>query len=148
MYPFAMTFGKRLQKALDLAKLERKTLAAKLGVTPQAIGMVITGGGKTERRLSPENTRKAARLLKVDFEWLSTGEIAPSTPSPHKPETSAVLSHDAIQLAQWFDKIPDGLGKVMVRQICMQAIIEALNEPDPAQTPTLDQPVKHEKPHA
>lgn len=137
-----MTFGKRLQKAMDLAKCSRKKLASELGVSPQAIGMVITGGGKMERKLSPENTRKAARLLNVDFEWLSTGETAP--PAIGQPVTidTTPLSHDAQQLAQWFDKIPDGITKVIVRQTCMQAIIDALQGPDLPQTP---EPVPTEK---
>lgn len=119
---------------MELAKCSRKKLASALDVSPQAIGMVITGGGKTERKLSPENTAKAARLLKVDFEWLSTGETAQLTNKLAEPLDAPTLSPDALQIAKYFDKIPDGIEKVIVRQACMQAIIDALHEPDPTHT--------------
>jgi len=143
-----MTFGKRLQKALDLSKCSRKKLASELGVSPQAIGMVITGGGKIERKLSPENTRKAARLLKVDFEWLSTGETAPPANGPPAVIDAPALSPDALQLAKYFDKIPEGMGKVIARQACMQVIIDALHEPDPPQTLAPGQVERRGKRHA
>ena len=61
-----MTYGQRLKKAMVAANKSRKELAALLECTVQAIGMVITGGGKLERGLSAENNVKAARYLKVD----------------------------------------------------------------------------------
>lgn len=69
-----MTYGERLQKAMDERGVDRKTLSKAIDVTPHAIGMAITGGGREERWLSRENNGKAAKYLKVDSHWLFTGE--------------------------------------------------------------------------
>lgn len=73
-YHKLMTYGERLQKAMDERGVDRKTLAKAIDVTPHAIGMAITGGGREERWLSRENNGKAAKYLKVDAHWLFTGE--------------------------------------------------------------------------
>lgn len=48
-----------------------KELAAVLGVDPNAVTKVLRGGTK---QMSAENSSKAARHLKVDPDWLATGE--------------------------------------------------------------------------
>lgn len=93
-----MTYGKRLDEALTRAKKSRRELAEHLGCKVQAIGMVITGGGKVERSLSVVNHVKAARFLRVDSYWLATGDGEPT------PSKSAPLSQMALDLGLAFDE--------------------------------------------
>lgn len=122
-YIFAMTFGTRLHQALIDAKKSRKALALHLNVSPQAIGMVITGGGKVERRLSPDNTQLAAEFLGADFQWLSTGEHAQSHTSPID---IAGLSHEAADLAVFFDMLTDKIDRAIVQNLAMTEILRLL----------------------
>jgi transcriptional regulator with XRE-family HTH domain len=69
-----MNFGERLDHALERSKKSRRELAEHIGVSPQAVGMIITSAGGKERRLSTENHLKAANFLSVSPYWLSTGE--------------------------------------------------------------------------
>ncbi len=64
------TFGERLQQALAISGKTRRELAAAVGVSAQAIGQVISGDTVA---MSAENSAKAARFLRVDAYWLSTG---------------------------------------------------------------------------
>jgi transcriptional regulator with XRE-family HTH domain len=75
-----MTYGKRLQQALERAKKDRAALAAELQVSVQAVGQVITGGRSGTQTFTAENNAKAARFLRIDPNWLATGEgeIAPA----------------------------------------------------------------------
>ncbi len=68
-----MTYGKRLNEALIHAKKTRRQLAAHLGCSPQIIGMVITGAGRIERKLSTDNHAGAASFLGISADWLLTG---------------------------------------------------------------------------
>ena len=72
-----MNYGKRLQDALHRAGRTRKQLAAELGVSPQAIGMVLNGSSGMERKLSAVNNEKAAAYLGISRLWLLTGEDEP-----------------------------------------------------------------------
>ena len=71
---FRMTYGKRLDQAISMAKSSRKALAIGIGVSEQAIGQVIRGDTVA---FSAENSAKAARFLRVDHHWLATGEGDP-----------------------------------------------------------------------
>lgn len=125
-----MTYGERLQKAMDERGVDRKTLAKAIDVTPHAIGMAITGGGREERWLSRENNGKAAKYLKVDAHWLFTGEgqmLAPigaangsmgftgQATGEHYPPSRAdgapvagdQLSNHAKVIGQMYDDLPD-----------------------------------------
>jgi transcriptional regulator with XRE-family HTH domain len=73
-YYFEMTCGERLKLAMEERGVDRKTLAASMGVTVHTLGMVITGGGGDERWLSRENNASAAKHLRVNAHWLATGE--------------------------------------------------------------------------
>jgi transcriptional regulator with XRE-family HTH domain len=73
------SFGERLDAAIVHSKKTRAELAAKLGVSVQAIGQVVNGDSKT---MSAENTVRAARALEVDAYWLATGEGSMSPPQP------------------------------------------------------------------
>lgn len=63
-------FGSRLKTAMFEAKVSRKDLAANLGISVQAIGMIITGQSKA---FTAENTAKAAEFLGCSSKWLATG---------------------------------------------------------------------------
>lgn len=69
-----MSYGKRLEKALELAGKDRKELAAHLEISVQAVGQVITGGRSGNQRFDAENSARAAQFLGVDHFWLATGE--------------------------------------------------------------------------
>lgn len=66
-----MTYGSRLAEAIKLAKSSRKALGLELGISEQAVGMVIRG--ETSAQTS-ENCARAARFLRVNYFWLATGE--------------------------------------------------------------------------
>jgi hypothetical protein len=69
-----MTYGKRLQQALQRANKDRAALAKELQVSVQAVGQVITGGRSGTQTFTAENNSKAARFLLVDPHWLATGD--------------------------------------------------------------------------
>jgi transcriptional regulator with XRE-family HTH domain len=92
---FKMTYGSRLDSAMKATKCTRKELALVLGITVNAIGMVITGGGREERWLSRENNKAAAHHLKVDEHWLWTGKEPPSVKQPD-PVTKEAKSLDLV----------------------------------------------------
>lgn len=69
-----MTFGKRLDQAIKLAKLSRKAVGLAVGISEQAVVMVIRG---ETNAFTAENAAKAARALRVDVYWLATGEGDP-----------------------------------------------------------------------
>jgi len=87
-----MNYGERLQDALNRAGRTRKQLAAALGVSPQAVGMVINGVGSIERKLSAVNNEKAAAYLGISRLWLLTGENEPD----QKPQMIAGIGLDAL----------------------------------------------------
>lgn len=124
-----MTYGKRLKKALDAAKRSRKQLAYELDCTVQAIGMVITGGGKLERGLSAENNVKAAKFLRVDSYWLATGdgEMVPDVTPAGK---EARLSDDAMDIAVYFDKLSDPDARTVAYVAAMAELLKALAAQD------------------
>lgn len=129
-----MTYGKRLQESMDTAKVDRKTLARELGVTPHAIGMVITGGGKEERWLSRENNLAAAAFLRVDPHWLQTGK------APTEQEKSTLSPH-ARAMAELFDKVPtaDRVKWAIVYQRVNAIILEAIQGTPPTSGLGVDQ---------
>jgi transcriptional regulator with XRE-family HTH domain len=87
-----MNYGARLQDALNRAGRTRKQLAAAVGVSPQAIGMVINGVGGIERKLSAVNNEKAAAYLGISRLWLLTGENEPE----QQPQRIAGVGLDAL----------------------------------------------------
>jgi transcriptional regulator with XRE-family HTH domain len=95
--PRMAEYGDRLAEAIRLSKIPEKEarakLAAKLGVSVQAVGQVLGG---TTKALTAENSAKAARFLNVDHYWLATGEGDP------RPQG---LSEEARAWAARFDKL-------------------------------------------
>lgn len=136
-----MNYGQRLNAALKAAKKSRKDLSDQIGISPQAIGMVITSAGGKERSLSTENHTKAAEYLGVNPNWLATGagemfgadyklvaeagryEIA-SVQRPNEPSPSAM------ELALLFDEIPasDRVRRARAYAAASAAILDVLQE--------------------
>lgn len=80
-----MTYGERLQYALEASKKTRPQLAERLGISEQAISQVILGNTKA---LNAENNARAARFLAVDDLWLAAGEGDPKAASAAPPEST------------------------------------------------------------
>ena len=87
-----MNYGERLQHALNRAGRTRKQLAASIGISPQAVGMVLNGAEGAERKLSAVNNEKAAAYLGVSRLWLLTGEDEPD----RQPQKIAGIGLDAL----------------------------------------------------
>lgn len=81
-----MVYWDRLKPAMEAAGLDVPTLAAKLGVSYQAIDKVRRGGA-----LGSQNNIKAARLLGLSPEWLATGKGA-RLPAEAPPPAAAAPS--------------------------------------------------------
>ncbi|MEY3381458.1 MAG: helix-turn-helix domain-containing protein [Hylemonella sp.] len=123
-----MSYGARLQTAMDAAGKSRSDLAAELGCTRQAVGLVLNNG--TGRTLSTEFHAKAARFLGVDPYWLATGEGEMSVTSS--------LTSSALDIATLYDLIPvkDRVRRARAYNQAASAILNVLNEqPEAAATP-------------
>lgn len=70
-----MTYGARLQVAMNEAKVDRKTLAHHLHITVQALGQVLAGKTKAFDAL---HHTKAALYLHCDPLWLAAGGRRPA----------------------------------------------------------------------
>ena len=77
-----MTYGARLHTAMDEAKVDRKTLAAQLRITVQALGQVLSGKTKA---LDAVHHTKAALYLRCDPLWLAAGGRRPTPPAAAPP---------------------------------------------------------------
>jgi len=95
-----MTYGARLQMALDASKKTRKQLADHLETSPQRIGIIITWAVEEERRLTTLAHMEAARYLNVDPYWLASGD---GEMRPAQPKTDSLGQ----QLADLFDQLPN-----------------------------------------
>ena len=91
-----MSYGQRLQEALDHSGKGRKALAEAIGRSVQAVGDVINGKSKA---FTAENNAKAAEFLKVNSFWLATGDgsmvsdtqpTAHPAPAPHEAPSDAL----------------------------------------------------------
>jgi len=85
-----MVYWDRLKPAMDAAGLDVPALAAKLGVSYQAIDKVRRGGA-----LGSQNNIKAARLLGLNPEWLATGKGA-RLPAEAPPPAAAPSLEQAL----------------------------------------------------
>lgn len=157
-----MTYGARLQQAMDAKGVDRKTLASAIGVTPHAIGMVITGGGREERWLSRENNQKAAKFLKVDSHWLFTGDgemaisgatqigVAPADSKQSLPAALMDASDAAINtvadplaiLRMMHDRMPEHLraSALHAALLAMAPYMDVRTAPTTGQQPGADNP--------
>lgn len=94
-----MDYRSRLKTAMKLAQADRRALADALGISVQAVGMVLAG---TTKALTAENSAKAARFLGVDAHWLATGE---GEARPLLMAERADLSTEAVEHAMQFDRL-------------------------------------------
>lgn len=96
------TYGKRLAHAIELAGGMKQTeLADAIGVKKATVNQVLSG--KTNCLNAP-NSALAARLLKVDHDWLATGE---GEPRPLLMHERMSLSAKAVYIGQLLDDISD-----------------------------------------
>jgi transcriptional regulator with XRE-family HTH domain len=100
----AMTFGQRLEQAIELGQSDRAKLAKALKISVQAVSQAINGNTKA---FSAENTVRAARFLRVDSYWLATGEGQARAPGN--------LTPDAIQVATLFDGMSERQRRAFLR---------------------------------
>lgn len=99
-----MSYGQRLNQAIDIAEKDRNYLAAVMKVSVQSIGQVITGKSKAHTAV---NCAVASRALNVDFFWLATGEgVARPVEIPMRKERDA-LSVEGVKHAAAFDKLTE-----------------------------------------
>jgi len=123
-----MSYGMRLQQALEVAGKDRKALAEALGMSVQAVGQVITGGRSGTQMFNAENSAKAARFLGVEHHWLATGEGEMRTAtvwpfgSALPPEQFFAIEPAAVQAAL----------DVLVSAAKRQALMTKLGAPPPS----------------
>lgn len=65
-----MSYGERLSQAMDARKVDRKTLAAQLGISVAAVGQVLNGSTKM---FDAVNHTKACLFLAISPLWLADG---------------------------------------------------------------------------
>lgn len=117
-----MSYAKRLQDSLHRAGRTRKQLAPALGVTPQAIGMVLNDTGQMGRKLSAVNNEKAAAYLGISRLWLLTGENEPDK----QPQKISGVGLDAlIELLPQDDHLLRGQVFAQASQLIISAIVDA-----------------------
>ena len=77
-------FKERLAEAMAFAKTDIKALSAALGISYQAIKKALDG---TSKSLKADNNSAAARLLRVNPDWLATGDgtMLDASPPAKKP---------------------------------------------------------------
>lgn len=82
------SYSDRLKRAMAERGVDIPTLAAKIGVSYQAVRKATKGGG-----MSAENNAKAARFLRVNSDWLALG-VWPK----QRQGASATTAAEAVQL--------------------------------------------------
>lgn len=135
-----MSYGQRLQLAMDsLGRLRgrevtRLEVSLAAGCSRQNIGMIITGSKGPDQKLSSEKHAKAAACLKVNPDWLLTGEgpMYPEGPKKRPDE----LSPSAQEIAELFDMIPahDRIRRAQAYNKATAAILSVL-QPDSSSAP-------------
>lgn len=105
-----MTYGKRLGEAMiqrgDVRgrKVTRLELAEIAGCSRENIGMILTNSKGKDQKLSIDSHAKVVDYLRVDSQWLLTGEGEMMPKPPANAPTN--LSTAAIDIAVLFDMIP------------------------------------------
>ncbi|MGE0334452.1 MAG: helix-turn-helix domain-containing protein [Gammaproteobacteria bacterium] len=69
--PAAMGLPERMRWALEHAGMDQASLARHLGITKGAVGQWVSGDTESIR---PVHLFRAARTLRVEAEWLGTGD--------------------------------------------------------------------------
>lgn len=94
----------RLAWAMQQAEMTAASLARGLGVSRQAIGKILDGSSTA---LTAYNNAVAARILRVNGDWLATGE---GTPAPY-PEAQA------LDVARRFDALGATSKKLLLQRL-------------------------------
>lgn len=92
-------YGERLKAAMDARSMSVSQLASGMGVSYQAVKRALDGLSKA---FSAANNAKAAAFLKVNPDWLATGEGS----------MAAGTSHSNIIALHAEDDLPDGYIKI------------------------------------
>lgn len=90
------TLPQRLQELRKAAGLSQEDLAARLGLSRQAVGKWETGQGKPDL----DNLLRLSQLYHVSTDYILTGvqpdSPAPPPPRPMQPEARRALAHIAV----------------------------------------------------
>jgi hypothetical protein len=103
-------YGKRLLEAMRARsntlgqEVSRKDVARIAGVSVQNIGMVINDAKGRDQKLGTASHAAVAAFLRVDSQWLLTGE-GPMA-ATHAIKVLSELSPTAVELSALFDMIP------------------------------------------
>lgn len=97
-----VSYNERLQQALALAKVDKRALAAHLGISYTGMEKALDGRTKA---LTAANNARAAAFLQIDPCWLATGEGEPRSERvwPYKrltPRQWGSISQEARELAE------------------------------------------------
>lgn len=135
-----MTYGKRLNQAMEARGVARRELATAIGCTPQILGIVINSSEEKDRKLNTENHAAAVMRLSVSSDWLLHGR---GTMEPTEPQaTSKEATPGAMEIAILYDLIPvgDRIKRAQAWNAATRAILDVLQS-----EPASAQPNPHQK---
>ena len=107
-----MTYGDRLNDALQQSGEGRRELASAIGISVQAVGDVINGKTKA---LTAENNANAARFLSVNPSWLATGKghRSPMARDSRPPGQAASATENFVTLQRAVVRTSGGKAQVV-----------------------------------
>jgi hypothetical protein len=125
-------YGKRLLEAMHARsntlgqEVLRKDMARIAGVSVQNIVMVINDAKGSDQKLGTASHAAVAAFLRVNSQWLLTGEGPMAT--THAIKASTELSPTAIELGALFDMIPatDKIRQAQAFNAASTAIMQVL----------------------
>lgn len=131
------TVGDRIREARKLRGLSQAALAKVYGCSPGMIGNLESG-----LRERPKDVLGLARALRVNAEWLDTGDgeieggnVQP-LPHPAKQGAAAQFSYEALALASELDRIKDQRTRSIRFAQCMMVLTDqSYTQPSGAPTP-------------
>lgn len=100
-------YGERLYAVMEAKKVDRKSLAAAIGKTVQAVGQVINGKSKA---LAAESHQKAVDFLGCSGAWLAEGKGEMFLPDAAQP--AGHIKTDVQELTTAISKVESALGRV------------------------------------
>lgn len=100
-------YGERLYAVMEAKKVDRKSLAAAIGKTVQAVGQVINGKSKA---LAAESHQKAVDFLGCSGAWLAEGKGEMFLPDAAQP--AGHIKTDVQELTTAIGRVESALGRV------------------------------------
>lgn len=100
-------YGERLCAVMEAKKVDRKSLAAAIGKTVQAVGQVINGKSKA---LAAESHQKAVDFLGCSGAWLVEGKGEMFLPDAAQP--AGHIKTDVQELTTAIGRVESALGRV------------------------------------